>query len=71
MSEWQTMDSAPTDQRVLVNFRGAGPIVAYRDREYPEAWVRYLGYGKSTFWPTIDGDYATHWQPLPAEPETV
>lgn len=68
MSEWRPMDSAPSDRRVLVNFKGAGPIVAYRDPEYPEMWVRYLGYGKSTSWPTVHEDFATAWMDIIAPP---
>lgn len=68
MAEWQTMDSAPDDRRILVNFEGAGPIVAYRDQDRPDAWVRYLGFGKSELWPSIHEDYATLWIDIPALP---
>jgi hypothetical protein len=65
----QPMETAPDDARLLVHFKGAGWIVAYRDPDMPEMWVRYLGYGKSTLWPTIHGDYATGWVNLPPLPE--
>ncbi|WP_454760558.1 hypothetical protein [Caulobacter segnis] len=68
MSEWQPMDSAPDDRRILVDFKGAGPIVAYRDKERPDQWVRYLGFGKSASWPSIHEDYATRWTEVPALP---
>jgi hypothetical protein len=67
---WRDMDSAPKDgTRILINFDGAGPIVAYRDDKlFPTGWVRYLGYGKSPYWPCVDDDYALGWMPLPAAP---
>jgi hypothetical protein len=66
--DWQPIETAPSDQRVLVNFKGAGPIVAYRTPDQPDYWTRYIGFGKSTYWPTVHGDFATHWMPLPAAP---
>lgn len=72
MMEWapKPMNTAPDDARLLVHFKGAGWIVAYRDPTMPEMWVRYLGYGKSRLWPTIHGDFATHWMDLPPDPMT-
>lgn len=58
MGEPQPIETALADKRLLVHFKGAGWIVAYRDPTMPEMWVRYLGYGKSRLWPTIHGDYA-------------
>lgn len=63
---WRDIASAPENERLLVDFQGAGPIVAYRDPEHPYQWVRYLGYGKSRLWPTVHEDYALRWRPLPA-----
>lgn len=65
MSRWRSMKTAPSDRRVLVDFRGAGPIVAFRDRDFPEMWVRYVGYGKSSRYPLVHADYALGWMPLP------
>lgn len=70
LDDWRPIESAPRNERVLVYFTGAGPIVAYRDPNYPEMWVRYLGYGKSSYWPTVHSDYASHWMPLPPVPAT-
>jgi hypothetical protein len=66
---WKPIESAPLDKRVLVNFAGAGPIVAFREAVLPDQWVRYIGYGKSRYWPTIHNDNATHWMPLPDPPQ--
>jgi hypothetical protein len=68
MTDWQDIGTAPCDRRVLVNFRGAGPIVAYRDVARPEQWVRYIGFGKSAYWPSIHEDFALHWMPVPPPP---
>jgi len=65
MGNPQPMETAPGDKRLLVHFKGAGWIVAYRDPEWPGAWVRYLGYGKSETWSAIREEYATHWLDLP------
>lgn len=62
------IETAPDNARVLVHFKGAGWIVAYRDPERPDMWVRYLGYGKSESWPAIHEEYATHWEDLPKPP---
>lgn len=65
---WQPIETAPDNERVLVNFTGAGPIVAYRDPDRPEMWVRYLGFGKSECWPAIHEDYATLWMRIMPPP---
>jgi hypothetical protein len=69
-ASWQPMETAPLGERVLVNFKGFGAIVAYREAPDPVRWIRYLGFGKSAFWPSVHADYATHWRPLPPSPET-
>jgi hypothetical protein len=70
MSEWRTIDSAPMDGTpVLVHFTGAGPIVAFRRAAHPDQWVRYLGFGKSNYWPSVHVDNSTAWMPLPPPPE--
>lgn len=62
---WQDMGSAPADgTRILVNFKGAGPLVVFKTEPDSTVWVRYLGY----FWPSIHEDYALGWMPLPAAP---
>jgi hypothetical protein len=70
--DWRPIETAPDDQRVLVYFAGAGPIVAYRRPDNPDQWVRFLGYGKSPFISTIHADYATHWCKIdpPPRPST-
>jgi hypothetical protein len=60
------MASAPDDRCVLVDFKGSGPIVAFRDKKRPDQWVRYLGFGKSAYWPSIHEDYAIRWIDIPA-----
>lgn len=68
MSDWQPISTAPRDRRVLVDFKGAGPIVAYRDERLPESWIRYMGYGKSELWLSIHEDYALHWMDIEPPP---
>ena len=65
--DWQPIETAPNDGTcVLVYFRGVGPLVAFTT--FPDVWTRYLGFGKTPFWPDISADYATHWMPLPDPP---
>lgn len=67
--EWQPVETMPNDRRVLVDFKAAGPIVAYRNPKWPDELVRYLGYGKSTSWPAVHVDFALGWMDLPAPAE--
>lgn len=72
LTEWRDIADAPDDgTRALVNFAGAGPIVAFREDAEAEYWTRYLGYGKSALWPTIHADHALGWLPLPSAPNQV
>ncbi len=68
MAKPRPIRTVPSDRRVLVHFMGAGWIVAYRDPDRPDMWIRYLGFGKSEGWPAVHEDHATHWTELPAPP---
>lgn len=66
-STWQTIDSAPKDQEILVFTRPWGPIIASFSEEFGE-WLSRMQVPVSI---KEDNELPTHWQPLPAAPDGV
>ena len=70
MSEWQPIETAPKDEKVLVVF--LEPFFGKFTQETESAYYD-SGSGKWLFWlygREIVGGGVTHWMPLPEPPET-
>lgn len=64
-ASWQSIDSAPKDEEILVYTKPWGPIIALNSSEFGE-WLSRMQVPVA-----IKGDeeLPTHWQPLPAPPD--
>lgn len=66
-SSWQTIDTAPSDEEILVYTRPWGPIIALYSQEFDE-WLPRMQVPVSI----KDADeMPTHWQPLPKPPDGI
>jgi hypothetical protein len=65
--DWQPIETAPTDARVLLFFPWAGRVAVGRrqDNLYPPDWRSDDGEAL-----ILQFDPPTHWMPLPAPPTT-
>lgn len=65
--QWQPIDTAPSDQEILVYTRSWGPIVASYSEEFGE-WLSRMQVPVSI---KDEEELPTHWQPLPPAPDDV
>ena len=64
--EWQPIETAPRDGRLLLCASMTNQLHGYYDR----AVLRYISELQGWSCPGLSGLSPTHWQPLPAPPET-
>jgi len=76
MSEWQTIETAPTDGTAVILFTSQrrrnvwiGHFTEVVRMENGVEVFRHAGWTGTNIWPTSDADHVpTHWQPLPEPP---
>jgi hypothetical protein len=77
MSEWQTIETAPEDEELLVLRRDGGMHVARVSGFTNKFGILSADFGNAScsFFFPVSGDYSgddapTHWMPLPSLPKT-
>lgn len=67
MMEWQPIETAPTDTRVMLGKWSFGASTPYWYESDGIPWEScWFGYSRRS---NFDGKYYTHWKPLPEPPK--